>query len=305
MIVLPFYNRISSFFGRRKAPKAGASTNHKGVDIAADGGAPICAAKDGTIVAKEYQKGYGNVVYINHPDGTQTRYAHMANFANIKVGDQVSCGQQIGFVGTTGVSTGNHLHFELRDANGNPVDPLPLLNGDTSCPIAKNYNPTWQQSANLTTPDDADKRNKQADIANMLSMEYRKEQEALQKKAAQKPSFTRNILKKGGWVTMLIGAAVYGTEENKYESVRLIDLPPTKKLNISISDMSKMGFTNKDINTLAKLSAPRTPQQTQGNPTLRGSGCLVTDRELAQAGFSQEKIDIINSLYDQQVQNGK
>jgi murein DD-endopeptidase MepM/ murein hydrolase activator NlpD len=109
---------------------------HTGVDFACSAGTPIVAVKDGTVVISTAAKNpngtyrsYGEYIAIDHYDGTVTLYAHMlANSRMVQVGDKVSQGQQIGEVGSTGNSTGNHLHFEVRTNNGkNCVDPKPYL----------------------------------------------------------------------------------------------------------------------------------------------------------------------------------
>ena len=109
---------------------------HKGVDLAVAAGTPIYAAKGGTVVRSEFSSSYGNVVYIDHGDGTQSRYAHMQNLSSYKAGQQISTGAQIGNVGSTGRSEGPHLHFEIRTGNGAttdnstiPVNPLPYIKG--------------------------------------------------------------------------------------------------------------------------------------------------------------------------------
>jgi len=113
---------ISSRFGPRRSPGGIGSTNHQGIDIAAPGGTPILAAADGIVVQSFWNGGFGNFILIDHGGGYRTAYAH--NSRNIvSTGDRVVQGQVIGYVGTTGNSTGNHLHFEIR-RNGVPVDPL-------------------------------------------------------------------------------------------------------------------------------------------------------------------------------------
>lgn len=117
--------RISSYFGRRNAPTAGASTNHQGIDWATPVGTSIYASSGGTVARAGWGSGYGYVVYINHPDGRQTRYAHLSR-VYVSVGDYVSQGQVIAASGNTGRSTGPHLHFELL-INGVAVNPLEYL----------------------------------------------------------------------------------------------------------------------------------------------------------------------------------
>ena len=114
---------VTSEYGWRTHPVYGYSLFHSGIDIAADGGTPIFAAADGRIILSEYYGGYGYCVMIDHGDGVVSLYGHMSDFAGYWAGVYVFAGDVIGYVGTTGRSTGNHLHFEIR-VNGNRVDPV-------------------------------------------------------------------------------------------------------------------------------------------------------------------------------------
>ena len=116
---------ITSPFGPRIDPVTGAIGFHPGVDFGARYGVPIEAAADGIVVWAGPNGGYGNCTIIDHGYGLATLYAHQSNII-VKVGDTVTRGQVIGQVGSTGYSTGPHLHFEVR-VHGNPVDPLPYL----------------------------------------------------------------------------------------------------------------------------------------------------------------------------------
>ncbi len=117
--------RITSRFGRRADPFTGVSSNHTGVDLAAPSGTPINAAMSGKVVYVGYSNIFGNYVIINHGNGYQTLYGHMTK-ALCHNGQQVSQGTRIGLVGSTGYSTGPHLHFTVYK-NGSLVDPLSLL----------------------------------------------------------------------------------------------------------------------------------------------------------------------------------
>ena len=118
--------RLSSRFGMRKHPILGYSKLHAGVDFAAPRGTPIYAAGDGTVKRANYFGSFGNYVAIRHANGYETAYAHLNGFARgIRAGTRVRQGQVIGYVGTTGRSTGPHLHYEVH-VNGKKMNPLAL-----------------------------------------------------------------------------------------------------------------------------------------------------------------------------------
>lgn len=131
-LLVPVQGVKTSGYGPRHHPILKQVRNHDGVDWAAPTGTPIIAAADGTIALAGAGGGYGNVVYIDHPGGIQTRYAHLDRFADTTSnGASVRAGDVIGFVGTTGRSTGPHLHFEVR-VNGAAVDPMSFSGGGTT-----------------------------------------------------------------------------------------------------------------------------------------------------------------------------
>jgi murein DD-endopeptidase MepM/ murein hydrolase activator NlpD len=121
----PVPGEIGSGFGPRMHPVLGYTRMHTGADMRAGSGTPILACRAGEVVISGGQGGYGNTVVINHGGGMATLYAHQSSIAS-SVGQQVSAGDVIGYVGSTGMSTGPHLHFEVR-LSGNPVDPAPYL----------------------------------------------------------------------------------------------------------------------------------------------------------------------------------
>ena len=116
---------ISSGFGYRSDPFVGSPAFHAGLDFKGPTGAPIYSAARGKVVFVGQRAGYGNVVEIDHGNGLRTRYAHMSAFRT-RPGEPVRPGQVIGAVGSTGRSTGPHLHFEVR-LHGQPVNPRPFL----------------------------------------------------------------------------------------------------------------------------------------------------------------------------------
>lgn len=125
--IRPIYGgRLTSGFGSRSAPTKGASTNHKGVDWSVPIGTTVMASSSGTVAKAGWASGYGYVVYINHPDGRQTRYGHLSRVL-VSPGQYVTQGQAIAYSGNTGRSTGPHLHFEML-IGGTQVNPLSYLN---------------------------------------------------------------------------------------------------------------------------------------------------------------------------------
>jgi murein DD-endopeptidase MepM/ murein hydrolase activator NlpD len=120
--IWPVNGPIASGFGMRTHPIYGTARMHTGVDIGASQGTPIKAAGDGVVKMAGWNGGYGNWTLIDHGGGLATGYAHQSSIG-VRVGQHVSTGEVIGKVGSTGASTGPHLHWEVR-VNGNPVDPM-------------------------------------------------------------------------------------------------------------------------------------------------------------------------------------
>ena len=123
----PSSRRVTSDYGSRSSPMAGASSNHKGIDIGAAYGADIIAAADGTVKAATHSSSAGNYVMIDHGGGLYTVYMHASSLL-VSEGQKVTAGQVIAKVGSTGISTGNHLHFGVS-LNGSYVSPWSYLGG--------------------------------------------------------------------------------------------------------------------------------------------------------------------------------
>ena len=123
----PSSTRVTSDYGTRVSPMSGASSNHKGIDIGASAGADIIAAADGTVTAASYSSAAGNYVMIDHGGGLYTVYMHASSLL-VSPGQTVSAGDMIAKVGSTGISTGSHLHFGVS-LNGSYVSPWSYLGG--------------------------------------------------------------------------------------------------------------------------------------------------------------------------------
>lgn len=123
--VWPIQGRLTSYFGPRNLGM-GTSSFHRGIDVAANWGTPVGASRAGTITYAGWSsQGYGNLVKIRHAGGAETWYGHFSSIA-VSVGEYVNQGAVVGYIGSTGISTGPHLHFELYEA-GRAIDPLGTL----------------------------------------------------------------------------------------------------------------------------------------------------------------------------------
>ena len=123
--IAPVRGILTDGFGGRSDPFTGEAGTHNAVDISSAVGQPIRTPADGIVVKAEWANGYGNVIYISHGYGYSTRYGHLSAY-NVKPGARVKRGDVIGYVGSTGRSTGPHLHYEVR-VNNNPVNPLEYI----------------------------------------------------------------------------------------------------------------------------------------------------------------------------------
>ena len=119
---VPGYHKVTSPYGNRYHPVLKKNKFHSGVDLRAPMGTPIVAANDGKVLSAGYNSGYGNRIYIDHGGGIVTVYAHNSKLL-VKAGDKVKRGQTIAKAGSTGRSTGPHLHFEVRK-NGKTTNPM-------------------------------------------------------------------------------------------------------------------------------------------------------------------------------------
>lgn len=123
--ITPVRGILTDGFGGRSDPFTGEPGTHSAIDISSAHGQPVRATADGTVVKAEWENGYGNVVFISHGYGYSTRYGHLSAFA-VRPGDRIKRDQIIGYVGSTGRSTGPHLHYEVR-VNNKPVNPLEYI----------------------------------------------------------------------------------------------------------------------------------------------------------------------------------
>lgn len=123
--IWPTHGGLTSFFGGRSDPLTGEPAYHSGIDISAEKGQPVYATADGIVQSTGYTGDYGNLIVLKHAFGLSTRYGHLSGY-HVKPGDTVKRGDVIGYIGSTGRSTGSHLHYEIL-VNGQLMNPLQLL----------------------------------------------------------------------------------------------------------------------------------------------------------------------------------
>ncbi len=128
--IWPALGWVTGWFGNRSDPFTGEAGFHQGIDISLDKGQPVYATADGVVETASYAGDYGNLIVVRHDFGLSTRYGHLSRYA-VKVGQEVTRGQIIGYVGATGRATGAHLHYEIL-ANGKLLNPLQLLTRPTN-----------------------------------------------------------------------------------------------------------------------------------------------------------------------------
>ncbi len=128
--IWPALGWVTGWFGNRSDPFTGEAGFHQGIDISLDKGQPVYATADGVVEAASYTGDYGNLIILQHDFGLTTRYGHLSRYA-VKLGQEVTRGQVIGYVGATGRATGAHLHYEIL-ANGKLLNPLQLLTRPTN-----------------------------------------------------------------------------------------------------------------------------------------------------------------------------
>jgi murein DD-endopeptidase MepM/ murein hydrolase activator NlpD len=128
--IWPALGWVTGWFGNRSDPFTGEAGFHQGIDISLDKGQPVYATADGVVEAASYTGDYGNLIILRHDFGLTTRYGHLSGYA-VKLGQEVTRGQVIGYVGATGRATGAHLHYEIL-ANGKLLNPLQLLTRSTN-----------------------------------------------------------------------------------------------------------------------------------------------------------------------------
>lgn len=134
---------ITSDFGRRKRPGHRYYENHTGIDIKGNCGDPIYSFSDGIVIYAGWLRGYGNSVVVMHQDGFAAIYAHgRKNSTSVSAGQEITKGTSLMKVGTTGISTGYHLHFEIRNESGIPINPLEYEKGGYWRPITNDI-PQW------------------------------------------------------------------------------------------------------------------------------------------------------------------
>ena len=163
---------VSDGFGPRTPPTPGASSYHQGIDISVGMGTPIMASADGEVVQSGNNGGYGNCVQIKHANGYVTLYGHQSRIAT-SMGKKVVQGQVIGYVGSTGTSTGAHLHFGVKDASGNFIDPMKVLGGTATATYGSQSSASGSSGSSAPASDMAGISDSRAKAGVMTVSSYR------------------------------------------------------------------------------------------------------------------------------------
>jgi hypothetical protein len=198
------YKRISSYFGKRVNPVTKKVSVHHGVDYAAAYGTPVEAAADGTVIYAGWHKNHtGNTVKIRHANGYKTLYGHLSKFGKYKVGDRVKQHDVIGYVGSTGRSTGNHLHYTIYHHDV-PINPL-KLNNVSGPPVPENEMEQFKQEVarlkqimasdslyvnSESIMDKSAEDIRETDIAEETSLEYMKNDSLYVEETGKKSEFS-------------------------------------------------------------------------------------------------------------------
>ena len=261
---------VTSHFG----PRGG--RQHKGVDLGISGNpngvAPVVAHKEGKVMIASSLRGYGNVVYLNHEDGTQTRYAHLANF-NVQQGDEVQAGQELGKMGNTGIGTGPHLHFELRkglqlDNSGTPTDPERAINSRGQIP----RNDVELAEANEFNENERQPRRQasqvaSADMSNVASsgdvkQAYHNYRNVMKNGSAEQKSKAEDAMRAAGLSTARADVA--------YHTLKTASSGGMDSTNAMVASMTKHGESRAEITYPSRLrDLPKRAQAVSNTNTAR------------------------------------
>lgn len=267
------YKRISSFFGPRRRFRTSngqwSSSNHGGIDLPAPKGTTVPAMEDGVIesVVPNSRGGYGNFVVLRHSDGSKSLYAHLSSFGNIRPGMHVRKGTRLGGVGSTGNSTGNHLHFTLFSPSGNKINPLKKYSLNDFNRLAS-YGERSTYLANNTAPLQK-KENLYASIRKSSTPNWWQK---------SMPSFL------GGW-----------SQEKKMAYRKKLILDRQIFRGITVGDLKSKGFSGKQIYKMAVLERSIT-QQNGLRARLGQASKKITYQDFRNNGFSKEETQTVMKL---------
>lgn len=277
--------RITSFFGKRNAPCKGASTFHKGIDIAAPKGTNVRSIAGGVVKKVGHLRGYGNIVIIDHGNGMESYYAHLNDFADIKEGQLINANQVIGQVGSTGVSTGNHLHFEIRK-NGSAINPLAYL---------KNPSSMENKDVQYALAQQQYQRQNEMQSGLLSSMAMNPASPAPQIDATQSLTLTLAQQEDKGLLGNLLQGALSGGLGSSLLGTLLTATTQTKSqtLNLTLADLQQNGFSQQEIQNLISLNNQK---KQISSDILSLNSHTITQEDMAMAGFSADKFNILSKL---------